>query len=224
MAAGAIVVASVTLAGCGIGQSNETQKEREVEQAASQTTGALHFNDVYITPVGQEITPEPGGLTLAPSETPIVSPPASTPAPSSTSSSAGSVDGYLVASVTNGNGFRADKVLGVQVGGATGGASVTLAPAGAPTTVPPNGILRFKDPAGSSTGPFLIITGMTQPLRIGTTVPVTFTVQGEGQLPTIQVPVISSFLGTPPASPPVPISSSASASSSASPKASKKKH
>lgn len=201
-AAAVLTIAGVT--GCGIGQGNETQREHEVEQAAKVSVGDIQFNDIYITPINGQLNPPPD-VSLAPSDVPIVTP-SSSPTPTPTPSP-GAAQAYLVATVTNSSGTQADRVTGARIVGPSGASgTVSLAPPNAPLTVPPNGQLHFNDPAATSTGPFLVISDVTTPLRIGTSVQVAFTVAGEGQLPPVAVPIISSFAGAPPSSPPVPTS------------------
>lgn len=205
--AAAALAAGVSLAACGVTQGSQTYHEHEVEQAARLNVGAIQINDVYITPVGAAPQSEgSAALQLAPEDTPIVSP---SPSVSfSSSAPAGSVEGYLVASVTNSSGTASDRVINASIGGGStssgSGGTVSLAPASAKTTVPPNGTLTFNDPAATDQGPFLVITGLAQPLQVGTFVPVTFTLSTAGQTATLQVPVVYSFAGEPPSSPPVP--------------------
>lgn len=201
----AVMLAVAGVAGCGVGQGSEASREHAVEQAAEITSGDIQFNNVYINPIGERLPPLPGGLSLAPSDVPIVTP--STPPTPTASPSPGAAQGYLVATVTNSSDTATDRVLGAQITGASG-ATVSLAPPGAaPVNVPPNGQVHFNDPAATANGPFLVISGMTTPLTIGTSVTVTFTVAGEGQLPPIQVPIVNGYAGPPPSTPPVPTGS-----------------
>jgi hypothetical protein len=208
--AGIAVPLVAAVSGCGIGKSNETQHERASVQAASIVDGPIHINDIYVTPVGETVSPDPG-VSLASADASVV--PSIAPTP--TLPPKGQVDGYLVATVTDTANVRTDALTGVTIGAGTAGSqtsastavtgTVGISPANAKVSLAPNSQLHFLDPADTaagSNGPYLVITRLTRPLVIGETLPVSFTLQNAGPTATVQVPVISSYYGTPPTVPP----------------------
>lgn len=182
------------MTGCGAGQNNETQLEHAVVQGAHAQVGPIQIQNIAIIPVGQDIQPSADASLAAPDVTSVSPDALGTPS----TLPKGAVDGYLVATIINTAETGNDQLSGVTVAGAT----VTPAPRGATLTVAPNGILQFGDPADSTSGQFLTLTGVSTPLTIGQTLPVTFTLAGAGATGTVRVPVITSYYGIPPASPP----------------------
>ncbi len=192
----ALVIALAAAAGCGAGQGNETQQESNSVQGAHATIGPILIQDIYITPVGEDIAPPPGASLAAPDVTSVSPSPVVTPSVITR----GQVDGYLVATLIDTSTTGSDQLTGVTVQGGT----AQPTPAGVNLTVAHLGTLNLADPADpqSTGGPYITISGMTSALSIGLTVPVTFTMASAGTSQTINVPIISSTFGTPPPTPP----------------------
>jgi copper(I)-binding protein len=102
-------------------------------------------------------------------------------------SDSASAQGYLLAVLVN-KGSDPDTLTNATV---TGG---TVQPAGAASsdlTVPANDSVLFGDPDLGDTGPALAISGLTEPLQLGTTMHVTLVFSTSGTA-TLDVPVLSS--------------------------------
>ncbi|MDQ1697088.1 MAG: hypothetical protein QOJ03_2441 [Frankiaceae bacterium] len=102
-------------------------------------------------------------------------------------SDSAAAQGYLVAVLVN-NGSAPDTLANATV---TGG---TIQPAGAASsdlTVQPSSSVLFGDPDLGDTGPALAISGLNQPLQLGTTMHVTLVFSTSGTA-ALDVPVLSS--------------------------------
>jgi hypothetical protein len=190
----ATVALALTLAGCGSGIDNETQLEHASVQAAHANVGPIQIGDVYITPVGDDIQPSPD-VSLADPDVTSVSPDVNV---TLSMPPKGSVDGYLVATIIDTADTGSDQLAGATIAGG----QIKPVPAGANFTVHANGLALFDDPAQNPAGQYLTIVDRTAPLVVGTTVAVTFSMAAAGTTETIQVPVVSSNYGAPPASVP----------------------
>jgi hypothetical protein len=98
----------------------------------------------------------------------------------------GTAQAYLLVSVIN-RGGSPDTLTNATV---TGG---TVAPGGGASslTVPASESLRFGDPELGDTGPALEVSGLAQPLQLGTTVKVSLTFQSSGTV-SLDAPVTAS--------------------------------
>lgn len=199
------------LVGCASGPGNETSLEHTVLQGTDTSVGSVDIQDIYVTAVGEEVTPAATGATLGPTSTATGSAPPEITTASPTSSS--SVSGYLVATFTDNSKVQPDALVGISaVGPVSAGSSaasaagsnltVNLVPSGSKVDMQTNGSAFLRDPAASQTGPFAVLSGATAPLQIGDYVKVTFDLQNAGASSTVEVPIIESFAGTPPATPP----------------------
>ena len=196
---GAAVIAVLPLvAGCGAGRNTTTDKEHPTPYVVSATAGSL-----FVT--GAALVPAQSGSSDTASSSP-------TPTPSTsvgTGTPSAVADAYLVVHIVN-RGTTPDQLTGVQVPGA----SVTPADESAQAlTLPPSQAVHFDDPDLGGTGNSLQISGLTQSLTVGSTVPVTFRFQQAGTV-TLQVLVrASDGLGTTATSTPLPLTGSYPAAS-----------
>ena len=171
--AAVLLVGSLT--GCGAGQHDATSGERATPYQADANLGALKIRAVTVTLAGQTYSsPTP---TSSPTTPPIVG----------GSSVPPDTQAFISVVIVN-NGTAPDGITGATVpGGQVSPTNASVSP-----TIDPRGILRFVDPevTSSNNGVGLAITGLTQPLQPGTTVPVTFSFQTAGQV-TIHAPVVA---------------------------------
>lgn len=217
-------------AGCAAGQNAETSVQYQVTDGVVADVGAIGMRDMYIysgsddgiapgetgyirttiynggtnadTLVGAradegQITIETGGATLSPTSSPL-------PLPSSTQSFPEGQTGSGVASPS-----------------ATAGTSVTPKPAeslqASPTSPPPPAeesasitlpattVVRFGDPSGGLSGPFMKFTNTTgKPMFNGTSIAITFTFRDAGSvavLVPVENPLATTLTATPVPSP-----------------------
>lgn len=185
---GAIVIAVLPLvAACGVGRNTTTDKERQTPYVAGAHVGSLLVTAASLVPA------QAGSGSATPTSSP-------TPA----AGGGGSVaDAYLLVSIVN-HGTSPDQLTGVQVQGA----SVTPTDSSQQAlTLPPSQAVSFGDPDnGGAAGNALQVSGFTQPLTPGTSVPVTFQFQNAGSV-TIQVLVQEQY-GTTATSTPLPLTGS----------------
>ncbi|HET7310208.1 MAG TPA: copper chaperone PCu(A)C [Mycobacteriales bacterium] len=187
---GATVIAVLPLvAACGAGRNTATDKERQTPYVAHASVGAL-----LVTAVS--LVPSQAGSTGS-------TPAASSPTPSAGNSSGSTVaDGFLVVSIVN-RGSSPDQLTGVQVQGA----SVTPTDVSQQAlTLPPKRAVTFGDPDSGSGGNALQVSNLSQPLTIGTSVPVTFQFRNAGSV-TLNVLVRDNY-GTTATSTPLPLTGS----------------
>ena len=205
---GIVVIAVLPLvAACGAGRATTTDKERQTPYVASGTAGPLFLTAASLVPSQSASGTGSGTSSASPtpsstaSATPSASESSSTAGPPDSSTGSGSVEAYLVVTIVN-RGTQPDQLNGVLVQGA----SVTPSDNSASSlTVPPGQVLRFVDP-DFGTGTSLQVSGFSQPIQPGSSVPVTFQFQQAGAV-TIQVPVRES-VGTTATSTPVPLTGS----------------
>jgi hypothetical protein len=171
----AAVVLVGSLTGCGAGQHDATSGERATPYQADANIGALKVRAVTVTLAGQTYaSPTP---TSSPSGPPLVG----------GSSVPPDTQAFISVVIVN-DGTAADGITGASIPGG----QVSPTSASASPTIEPKGILRFVDPevTSANNGIGLAVTGLTQPLQPGTTIPVTFSFQTAGQV-TIQAPVMA---------------------------------
>jgi hypothetical protein len=192
---GAAVIAVLPLvAGCGAGRNTTTDKEHQTPYVVSGSAGSLLVTAASLVPAEAGATGS-SGTTV-------------TPTPSAGSLSTGTpgatADGYLVVDIVN-RGTTPDQLTGVLVQGA----SVTPQDASSRgLTLPPSQAVQFDDPQVGGSGNSLVVTGLSQPLTVGTSVPVTFQFRQAGSV-TLQVLVRSSdSYGTTATSAPLPLTGS----------------
>ena len=197
---GIVVIAVLPLvAACGAGRNTTTDKERQTPYVASATAGPLFLTAASLVP--SQSASGTGSDTGSASPTPSASESSSTAGPPDSSTGSGNVEAYLVVTIVN-RGTQPDQLNGVLVQGA----SVTPSDNSASSlTVPPGQVLRFVDP-DFGTGTSLQVSGFSQPIQPGSSVPVTFQFQQAGAV-TIRVPVRES-LGTTATSTPLPLTGS----------------
>lgn len=192
---GAAVIAVLPLvAGCGAGRNTTTDKEHQTPYVVGADAGSL-----FVT--AASLVPAQSGASDASAATPSPTPSAGggsarTPGPTA--------DGYLVVDIVN-RGTTPDQLTGVIVQGA----SVTPQDVSSQgLTLPPSQAVQFGDPEFGGSGNSLQVTGLTQPLTVGTSVPVTFQFRQAGSV-TLQVLVRSSdSYGTTATSTPLPLTGS----------------
>jgi hypothetical protein len=177
--AGALLLAVLPFAtACGAGKNNETDHEHATPWVAGTSIGSLSVRAVRVVPA----TAGPGSGTPGPS--------------------ASSAQGYLLAAVVN-NGTTTDQLTNVTVDGATVQPS-----AGSVLSFPPTELVRFGDPEIGDTGPALELSGLSQPLVVGTTMKVTMQFQKAGQV-SLEVDVGDlSQVGSTATATPIPVATS----------------
>jgi copper(I)-binding protein len=199
---GAAVIAVLPLvAGCGEGRNTTTDKEHQTPYVVNASAGSLFVTGAILVPA-QAGTSDTTGTASTVTPTPSAS-------AVSTATPAATADGYLLVDIVN-RGTTPDQLTGVLVEGA----SVTPAdesPQG--LTLPPSQAVHFDDPELGGTGNSLQVSGLSQPLTVGSTVPVTLRFQQAGSV-TLQVPVrASDGFGTTATSTPLPLTGSYPSSS-----------
>jgi copper(I)-binding protein len=205
----AVIAVLPLVAACGAGRNTTTDKERQTPYVSGASAGSLLVTAVSLVPAqtsGSASASPSAGTT---SSAATASTPTPTPSPSSPDTSSGGsigsvADAYLVASIVN-RGSTPDQLIGVLVEGAT------VAPVDASSkglTVPPSQAVTFGDPELGGSGNALQVNGLTQPLALGTAVPVTFRFRQAGSV-TLQVQVRDADgYGTTATSSPVPLTGS----------------
>ncbi|HET6816830.1 MAG TPA: hypothetical protein VFH66_06350 [Mycobacteriales bacterium] len=198
---GAAVIAVLPLvAACGAGRNTTTDQERQTPYVAGASVGSLLVTAASLVPAQAGSS---GGAST--SATPTATPSAGS---TSSSGSGAPADGYLIVTIVN-HGTSPDQLTGVQVQGASVTPTDTSQKA---LSLPPSQAVAFGDPdSGSSSGNALQVSGLTQPLTPGTSMPVTFQFQNAGSV-TIQVPVQETS-GTTATSTPLPLTGSYPAAS-----------
>jgi len=188
---GAVAIVVLPLvAGCGAGRNTTTDKEHQTPYVVNAAAGSLFVTAASLVPSQAGST---GSTSSTPTPTPSasdVSPYAGSVSPSpgavSTGTPAVSADGYLVVDIVN-RGSSPDQLTGVLVQGA----SVTPQDESSHgLTIPPSRALHFDDPELGGTGNSLQVNGLSQPLTVGTSIPVTFQFRQAGSV-TLQVLVRS---------------------------------
>jgi hypothetical protein len=203
----ALVAVLPVAAACGAGKNNETSKERATPYIPQARVGDLLVTNAALVPSGSSTTI--GGAQNA-----------------STTGGGGGAQGFLVVTIAN-SGTTSDSLTGVTVANAqvspSGGSGSSL-------TIKPQSVVQFVDPELGASGTALQVSGMTTPVVVGQSVPVTFTFRNGGSA-TIDVPVrATDDLGTtstayplnltgtyPTPTESVPVSSSPQASTSSGP-------
>ena len=183
---GAAVIAILPLvAGCGAGRNTTTDKEHQTPYVVNAAAGSL-----FVT-----------AASLVPSQASATGSSTPSPRPSAGGSSGTTADGYLVVDIVN-RGSTPDQLTGVLVQGA----SVTPQDESQQgLTIPPTQAVHFDDPELGGTGNSLAVSGLSQPLTVGMSVPVTFQFQQAGAV-TMQVLVrASDSYGTTATSTPLPL-------------------
>jgi copper(I)-binding protein len=194
---GVVLIAALPFAAaCGAGRNTTTDKERQSPYVASGDAGSLLVTAASLVP-SQAGTTDASATTTTP-----------TPTPSAGNLSSGTpnvpADGYLVVSIVN-RGSTPDELTGVIVQGATVTPDDESSQA---LTVPPSRAVTFGDPEFGSDGNFLQLNGLTQPLSLGASMPVTFQFRDAGSV-TLQVPVrAAESYGTTATSTPLPLTGS----------------
>jgi hypothetical protein len=188
----AVIAVLPFVAACGAGRNTTTDKEHQTPYVASGSTGSL-----LVT--AASLIPSQSSSTVATSSSPTPS------ASASGGSGAAAADGYLVVSIVN-RGTAPDQLTGVLVQGA----SVTPKDESSQgLTLPPSQAVTFSDPdSNGGQGNSLAVSGLTQPLTPGTSMPVTFQFRDAGSV-TLQVLVrASDYAGSTSTSAPVPLTGS----------------
>ena len=194
------VLAVLALTGCAAGQNDATSHEHATPWVADARVGAVAVRDVTIVPsLSAQASASPAGSATAtafPSATATVGPEASatasptlaaTPSVPATSASpspsTGGTQGYLTMTLVS---SVPDTLIGASL---SNGGTVTPSAAGG-LTVRPQQALVIADPENPSSagGTALGISGLSQPLQVGTTVRVTLTFQTAGSV-SLVVPV-----------------------------------
>ena len=178
-----------------MGQNTTTDKEHQTPYVVGADAGSL-----FLT--AASLVPAQSGATDSSATTPTSTPSASNAGSASTGTS--TADGYLVVDIVN-RGTTPDQLTGVLVQGA----SVTPQDVSAKgLTLPPSQAVRFGDPELGGSGNSLQVSGLTQPLTVGTSMPVTFQFAQAGSV-TLKVLVRSSdSYGTTATSTPLPLTGS----------------
>jgi copper(I)-binding protein len=187
----AVIAVLPLVAACAAGRNTTTDKERQTPYVAGGSVGS-----VLVT--AASLIPSQSASTDASSSTP-------TPTPSASASGSAPADGFLVVSIVN-RGSQPDQLTGVMVQGA----SVTPQDESSQAlTLPPSQAVTFGDPDNNSgQGNSLAVSGLTQPLTPGTSMPVTFQFRDAGSL---TIPVLvraSDSAGSTATSMPVPLTGS----------------
>jgi hypothetical protein len=202
----AALIVAVALAGCAAGKHDETSHEHATPWVADATVGPVFVRAVTVVPSTIASSASPTASTF-PSQTATVGPAASatslptvtatatpgatntpqlSPSPSASASASGSSGGaqaYLTMTLVS---SVEDTLTNATL---SSGGTVTPTDASTPLTVKPQQALIISDPETATTpGPALAITGLAQPLRLGTTVRVTLTFQNAGTV-TLDAPV-----------------------------------
>ena len=188
----AVIAVLPFVAACGAGRNTTTDKERQTPYVAGASAGSLLVTAVSLIP-SQSASAGTSGST-----------PSTTPSASASSTPGATADGYLVASIVN-RGTQPDQLTGVLVQGA----SVTPQDTSSQSlTIPPSQAVTFGNPDTGGQGNSLAVSGLTQPLTPGTSMPVTFQFRDAGAV-TIQVLVrASDNAGTTETSRPLPLTGS----------------
>jgi hypothetical protein len=190
----AVIAVLPFVAGCAAGRNTTTDKEHQTPYVASASTGSL-----LVT--AASLIPSQSSSTDATSSTPTPTPSAN----ASGGSGAAAADGYLVVSIVN-RGTMPDQLTGVLVQGA----SVTPKDESSQgLSLPPSQAVTFGDPdSNGGQGNSLAVSGLTQPLTPGTSMPVTFQFRDAGSV-TLQVLVrAADNAGSTSTSAPVPLTGS----------------
>ena len=189
----AVIAVLPFVAACGAGRNTTTDKEHSTPYIAEGSAGSVLVTAASLIPSQSSSA----GTTS--------STPTPTPSASASASSAPAADGYLVVSIVN-RGTKADQLTGIQVQGA----SVTPKDESSQgLTLPPSQAVTFTDPdSNGGQGNSLAVSGLTQPLTPGTSMPVTFQFRDAGTV-TIQVLVrASDNAGSTSTSAPLPLTGS----------------
>lgn len=182
-----VVVTLPFAAACGAGKNNETERVRTSPYVANASTGTMLVRGVSVIIAAGATFGSPSASGSPSPHRSASAPGSASPSPSASSTASPTgpqVQAYIVGTLVNA-GSSPDTVTDVTAGSGT----VRPSPANpAALTVRPAHPLMFVDPDVSGAGQSLVISGVTSPLLVGTSVSVSFTFRDAGTV-TLQAPV-----------------------------------